>query len=202
MEDSYAICDDMMDGLSKSMGLVGEKRLQLQHQKLFPSTSSTVLQCYPVANLPPNTSQGHFVHTDSGTLSVLFVSDWGLQVYSSQQDRWESVLPRAGCAIVNVGDSLRFLSGLRLKSSLHRVVPLPQREMVGPRYSIAFFLRPNNDAAFTDAEGRQWTGSEFLNMKLLNYRRPHQEQKQSSLATGQKGYLGLRQEVESTQPAW
>ena len=176
MEDSYAICDDMMDSLSESMGLVGEKKLELQHQMLFPSTSSTALQCYPVANLPPNTSQGHFVHTDSGTLSMLFVSDWGLQVYSSKHDRWESVPPRAGCAIVNVGDSLRFLSGLRLKSSLHRVVPLPERETTGPRYSITFFLRPNNDATFTDAEGSQWKGSEFLNKKFLIYRRPHQEQ--------------------------
>lgn len=188
----------MMDSLSKSMGLVGEKKLGLQHQMLFPSTSTTALQCYPVADLPLNTCQGHFVHTDSGTLSVLFVSDWGLQVYSSKHDRWESVPPRAGCAIVNVGDSLRFLSGLRLKSSLHRVVPLRQREATGPRYSIAFFLRPNNDATFTDAEGTPWTGSEFLNKKFLNYRRSHQEQKQSSLATGQKAFLGLRQGVEST----
>jgi hypothetical protein len=69
---------------------------------------------------------------------------------------------------------------------------------MGLWYSITFFLRPNNDATFTDAEGTQWTGSEFLNKKFLNYRRPHQEQKQSSLATGQKEYLGLRQEEEST----
>jgi len=198
MEDSYAICSNMLDSLSRSMGLEGEKRLELQHQMSSSSTSSAALQCYPVAGLPPNTSQGHFVHTDSGSLSVLFVSDWGLQVHSPKHDRWESVAPRPGCAIVNVGDSLRFLSGLKLRSSLHRVVPHRERRTLGPRYSIAFFLRPNNNATFTDAEGTQWTGSDWLNKKFLNYRRPHQEQRQTILATGQKGFLGLRQEMDFT----
>lgn len=193
-EGSFAICDTMLKSLSQSMGLEGEKRLQLQHQKSAPSTSGTVLQCYPVENLPPNTSQGHFAHTDSGSISVLFVSDWGLQVYSSKHEKWESISPRTGCAIVNVGDSLRYLSNLTLKSSLHRVVPLRARQTSGPRYSIAFFLRPNDTAKFIDAEGTQWDGKGWVNSKFLNYRRKHEEQEKTSMATGQKGFLGLLQE--------
>lgn len=199
MAQSYAMCRTLLDSLTTSLGLSHDQRLGLSHQLSLPSTSSVALQCYPLAAaLPPNTSQGHFVHTDSGSLSLLFVSDWGLQVHSAAHDRWQSVAPRPGCAIVNVGDSLRFLSGLRLRSSLHRVVPHQRRETPGPRYSVAFFLRPNNEATLVDAEGTQWLGREFVNRKLLNYRLPQGEQQKTSLATGRKGFLGLRQDLVST----
>lgn len=54
MTDSYSICTVVLDSLSESMGLEGEK--PLQHHISSPSTSFTALHCYPTANLPPNTS--------------------------------------------------------------------------------------------------------------------------------------------------
>lgn len=119
MKGSYSICNMILDSLSESMGLEGEKPLQR--------------------------------HMSSPSTSV----------------------------------------------SLHRIVPHRKRYTPGPRYSVAFFLRPNMDAIFTDDEGRQWAGGDFVNKTLLNYRRSHQDQRGNSLATGQKGFLGLVKEGTS-----
>ncbi len=156
-----------------------------------PSTSIAALQYYPLAGLPEDTSIGHFAHTDVGSLTVLFNSDWGLQAYSSEDETWRYVAPREKCAIVNVGDALRFMSGFKLKSSLHRVVPWHRRDSSGPRYAAIFFLRPNNDAKLIDGEGDEWTAGEWLERKFQNYRIPHSEQKMNAISTGRKGFTGL-----------
>lgn len=192
MGRSRSICVSLLESLSASMGLEEETdRLEHHHRADAPSTTTAVLQCYPVRDLPPNTSQGHFTHTDAGSISMLFTTEWGLQVHSPRTGRWAYVAPRPGCAVVNVGDSLRFLAGCRLKSSLHRVVPCRERWLADPRYSVIFFLRPSNDAIFTDSEGVTWAGSEWLGSKFRNYRNPHRQQQESAMSTGKKGYLGL-----------
>ncbi|KAI8258385.1 2OG-Fe(II) oxygenase family oxidoreductase [Colletotrichum sp. SAR11_239] len=191
MADCRGVCTRMLNSLSNSMGLEGDRRLEQNHRDDSPSTTAAVLQCYPVQNLPPNTSQGHFTHTDAGTISMLFTSEWGLQVHSPRTEQWAYVAPRRGCAIVNVGDSLRFLADFKLRSSLHRVVPDPERWLINPRYSVLFFLRASNDAVFTDSEGVNWSGSEWLNKKFGNYRNSHRQQQESAMSTGKKGYLGL-----------
>jgi len=189
------ICTNLLQNLSDALGLNGSERLEMFHEKGSSSTSTAVLQHYPLKDLPSNTSAGHFAHTDAGSISVLYCSDWGLQVYSSQLQCWEYVAPRENHAIVNVGDALRFISSCKLKSSLHRVVPRHKFWRFNPRYSIIFFLRPNNDAKFTDSQGNHWTGRTWLNRKFGNYRKPHSEQKLSSLATGKVGFVGLVQPV-------
>ncbi|KAM0667278.1 hypothetical protein ACQRIU_005133 [Beauveria bassiana] len=192
MVEGSAVCNLVLESLSTSMGLQGEERLEAQHRDKSPSTSTAVLQCYPaVQDLPPNTSQGHFAHTDAGSISMLFASEWGLQVHSPRHARWEYVTPRPGCVVVNVGDSLRFLSEFRLRSSLHRVVPHRERWHANTRYSVLFFLRPNNDASFTDSEGVSWKAVDWLGRKFGNYRRSHREQKESAMSTGRKGLMGL-----------
>lgn len=169
----------------------GEGRLEAHHKSDTLSTSAAVLQHYPLKDLPTNTSVGHFTHTDTGSITVLFNSDWGLQVYSPRSNCWEYVAPRNGCAIVNVGDSLKFLSDFKLKSSLHRVVPWHGRWTAGSRYASIFFLRPNNDTEFTDSEGTQWTAEKWLERKFQNYRIPHREQEKNAISTGRKGFSGL-----------
>ncbi|KAG9258052.1 uncharacterized protein F5Z01DRAFT_644983, partial [Emericellopsis atlantica] len=78
--------------------------------------------------------------------------------------------------VVNVGDSLRFLSKFRLQPCLHRVAPCHERWTSGPRYSIIYFLRPSDDAEFVDSEGAHWTGRGWLHRKFGNYRLTHEEQ--------------------------
>jgi 2OG-Fe(II) oxygenase superfamily len=126
------------------------------------------------------------------SVAILFNTKWGLQVCSPDGDRWEYVPPsRNDLAIVNIGDALKFISGLKLKSCLHRVVPCYGKWEAGPRYATIFFLRPNNDAEFTDTEGQRWKAGDWLNRKFLNYRAPHSDQERNAITTGRKGFVGL-----------
>lgn len=188
---STSITTTLLESLSDSFGLTGETRFEAHHVPTKLSTSTAVLQGYPLDNLPTNTSVGHFTHTDTGSLTLLFNSNWGLQVYSEELKSWAYVEPRSCHAIVNVGDALRFLSGQRLKSSLHRVVPSRGRWTHGPRFATIFFLRPNNETELIDSEGVRWTAERWLNRKFSGYRTSHVEQAASTVSTGKKGFVGL-----------
>jgi isopenicillin N synthase-like dioxygenase len=76
---------------------------------------------------------------------------------------------------------LRFLSGKRLKSCLHRVVPLNPTEH---RYSIAYFLRPESAVEFKDPEDRKVTAEEWHDNKYVMFAEPHGVQAKSQVLTG------------------
>ena len=82
----------------------------------------------------------------------------GLQVWSESSRKvqagdgepegsgeWLWVKPRKGHAIVNMGDAaVKFTNGV-LCSGRHRVVPAPLEQGLYPRFSIVYFLRPEDD---------------------------------------------------------
>lgn len=195
IEDSHFISTTILASLSTSLHLPDASRFENAHQAFKSSKTTAVMQCYPLDNLPPGTSVGHFTHTDTGSITILFNTDWGLQVYNTPLARWEYVPPRPGHGIINVGDALKFLSHQKLKSSLHRVVPWHGKWVVSPRFALIFFLRPNNDAVFVDTEGNTWTADQWLDLKFGNYRSSHEVQKKSAIATGKKGFVGLWETV-------
>ena len=55
-------------------------------------------------------------------------------------DKWEFVEPRAGHAIVDIGDGLSMMTNGLLHSSLHRVGPPPDQPMA-TRFSFAYLQR-------------------------------------------------------------
>ena len=194
IRQSHSLTTTILASLSTSLNLPNEHRFETHHQSSVPSTSIAALQHYPSTDLPSDTSVGHFAHTDAGSLTVLFNSDWGLQAYSPASSTWQHVAPRANSAIINVGDALKFLSGFRLTSSLHRVVPWYRRldkSSAGPRYATIFFLRPNNEAKLVDGDGVESSAGEWLERKFRNYRMPHEEQGLNAISTGRKGFTGL-----------
>jgi isopenicillin N synthase-like dioxygenase len=87
-------------------------------------------------------------HTDMGTFTLLFCPEYTteLPVRSSSsstaaEKAWEFIEPRAGCAIVNVADSLQRLTDGELVSSLHRVgQPLASAK---ERFCLLYYLRPD-----------------------------------------------------------
>jgi hypothetical protein len=95
-------------------------------------------------------------------------------------------------AIVNVGDSLRYLSKGAYRSSLHRVVPYKDAKMAD-RYSCAYFMRPELDAMFEDDEGHSWSSIAWHDRKYSAFRATLEKQKESSVLTGKDGYIGLWQ---------
>lgn len=84
-------------------------------------------------------------HTDYGSITILFqhlVS--GLQV--RRNGAWVDVPTRQGCVVINIGDALEFWSGALFKSTLHRVVMPRSEAELASRYSIAYFVHPDNDS--------------------------------------------------------
>ncbi|OAQ65331.1 2OG-Fe(II) oxygenase family oxidoreductase [Pochonia chlamydosporia 170] len=191
IKQSREVAMKILESLSDHLGLESDQRFESFHRVDEISTSSAVLQHYPRTNLPEGTSAGHFAHTDTGSITVLFNTEWGLQVFSPRTDNWEYVPPRDGCAIVNVGDSLKFISHSKLKSSLHRVIPSSPHWVCESRYAAIFFLRASNSVQFTDTEGIRWTGASWLEAKFQNYRRAHSEQEKNTISTGKLDFSGL-----------
>lgn len=68
-------------------------------------------------------SIGHNKHPDIGTLTLLACQQWGLQVLTPGARGFQWVAPKSNHVIINVGDSLRLLSGNTLLSAVHRVLP-------------------------------------------------------------------------------
>ncbi|KAI5328273.1 hypothetical protein L3X38_027670 [Prunus dulcis] len=87
---------------------------------------------------------GASAHSDYGMVTLLASNGVpGLQVCreKSKQPRiWEDVLHIDGAFIVNIGDMLERWTNCLFRSTLHRVMPAGQE-----RYSVAFFLDPNED---------------------------------------------------------
>jgi len=133
------------------------------------------------------------MHTDIGSLTFLYAQQWGLQVLCPNTDNngdsstketleWRYVAPRPGHAIINVGDTLRFLTGYRLRSALHRALQLTAED----RYAIAYFLRPSDDAEFSDSLGEKSTAVGWFAKKHECYEKEKEQQQEAFLIGGMK----------------
>ncbi|GAB1311252.1 Fe2OG dioxygenase domain-containing protein [Madurella fahalii] len=94
-------------------------------------------------------------HTDFGSVTVLFNWLGGLQIESRTEGRmgeWEWVKPVPGHAIINLGDAMVTFTNGDLKSAKHRVVPSPGEQGSLDRYSVVYFVRPNNDVLMKPLE--------------------------------------------------
>lgn len=130
------------------------------------------------------------MHTNAGTITLLLTQQWALQVLDPQTHEWKYVEPKRGFAFVTVGDSLRFLSDKRLRSAVHRV--FPQEETLSEdRFSICYFLRPNNDARFLDQDGKTTVSAqEWYVQKFKTFKQTHEEQAKEPFLTGGMQFAG------------
>ncbi|KAF3447802.1 hypothetical protein FNV43_RR08507 [Rhamnella rubrinervis] len=89
---------------------------------------------------------GEFGSSDEEILGASAHSDYGMVTLlicrekSKQPLVWEDVPHINGAFIVNIGDMMERWTNCLLRSTLHRVIPCGQE-----RYSLAFFLDPNED---------------------------------------------------------
>ena len=65
---------------------------------------------------------------------------------------------------------------------MHRVVPAA--DMNSHRYSIAYFLRPENGLRFEDPEGKEITAKEWHDKKYRTFADSHEEQNRHSVLMG------------------
>ena len=85
-------------------------------------------------------------HTDFGTFTLLMRQPVAaLQVRPWGSEKWKWVKQLKGSITVNVADTLSFLTGGYLESSIHRVVLPPEDQRHLPRYGIIYFSGPDDD---------------------------------------------------------
>ncbi|KAI3319051.1 hypothetical protein HD806DRAFT_510796 [Xylariaceae sp. AK1471] len=181
----------LLDSLSDGLNLKGNDRLDTNHQEGARSKSTLYFLHYPP--LVQNAKEvGQNMHTDIGTLTLLFAPQWGLQVFSPSRGEWEYVKPRQDQAIVNVGDTLRFLSHKRFRAALHRVLPMGgiQQE---DRYSISYFLRAADSTEFKDSNEKESDANSWYLQKYETYELPHETQKDGTELSG-----GMAQALRAT----
>jgi isopenicillin N synthase-like dioxygenase len=169
MEELHGISLDVLHGLDASRGETdtGKGFFSSRHRPSLPSTTCLLLIRY--ATLDSSIAgSGLAPHTDVGSITLLFASERGLQARHPLTHEWRFLEPKEGCAVVNVGDSLRFLSEKNYQSSLHRVIPSASGTIEN-RFSCAYFLRPELDAEFA-AEGQQWKSIDWHLRKYRSYR--------------------------------
>ncbi len=140
----------VLDLLSRSLQLPEDEDLKKAHEPQKPSTSSLTFLKY--MDHEGKMKGGHVSHTDIGSLTFLYSLDDGLQIFHPTHQTWLYGEPRPDSLVVNVGDSLSLLTGTRLKSSLHRVIPHP-KTIAKNRYSFAYFMRPNETALLKMPDG-------------------------------------------------
>ena len=78
--------------------------------------------------------------------------------------------PLPGHAICNLGDAMRELSGNRVASGKHRVVAAPGSQAALDRYSVVYFVRPEDDVVLEDLtpgaprkpEADRWTAGKWI----------------------------------------
>lgn len=179
---SQHITQSILCCLSYALKLDGSARFERFHRDGEPSNTTLGLIHYP-ENTDPAYA-GHNKHTDVGSLTLLFSEQWGLQLLAPKTEHWAFVEPRRGHAVVNIGDSLRFLSGRRLCSALHRVVPFNNGYQNSSRYSIAYFLRPENGVKFVDSDGKEVSAQKWHDEKYVMFGEPHEKQDASNILTG------------------
>ncbi|CAI4213264.1 unnamed protein product [Parascedosporium putredinis] len=148
LENAIASCNivskAVLTGLSTALGLTGEERFENRHRNERPSTTTLAMMHYIPANPSQDKHVGHQKHTDISSLTLLFAEQWGLQIRPPGTRQFGFVPPSPAA-----------------------VVPYDHTEH---RYSIAYFLRAENDTMFTDSEGRwisagQWHDEKFMAFK-------------------------------------
>ena len=181
----------LLDRLSDGLNLQGDERLETHHRDDAFCKSTLYFLHYPPGTENLN-EVGQNMHTDIGSLTLLFAPQWGLQVVTSTTGAWEYVEPRPGHAIINVADTLRFLSGKRLRSALHRVLPLGgvQQE---DRYSISYFLRAADATQFRDSNENASSAKNWYLNKYETYEKPHEVQEKETVLSG-----GMAQELQAS----
>ncbi|KAF3526723.1 hypothetical protein F2Q69_00049859 [Brassica cretica] len=127
---------ELMELLGISMGLKDRT-----YFRRFFEDGNAIFRCnyYPPCKQPEK-ALGVGPHNDPTAITVLLQDDVvGLEVFAS--GKWQTVRPRPGALVVNVGDTFMALSNGNYKSCFHRAVV----NMEKVRRSLVYFSCPRED---------------------------------------------------------
>ena len=140
-KDCQDACRVLLDSLCSSVDAETSSTIKEANRQHKASESGLKLIYEPTK--PAKKDVQDNIHTDGGTFTLLFYNEEGLHVHLSKEDKWGFVTPRAGCAVVNVADSLASASKQRFHSPTHRVTQFEDGFL--KRTYLSYYLRPNNE---------------------------------------------------------
>ncbi len=153
MEATYSACvalgRDLMGAIALGLGLKDSFFEPWLREPM--ATLSPIFYPPTPAGSDAAGEYGAGAHTDFGCLTLLFQQNIGGLQIQTQSGDWQDAPPRAGCAVVNIGDMLARWTNDRYRSTRHRVVNASPEA----RQSIAFFFDPDPDADLSPLPGCQ-----------------------------------------------
>jgi len=179
MKSFFAECKELhmqvMRAIALGMGLdehyfdsftdAGDNNLRLLH---YPPVPKRVFR-----DNPGQVRAGE--HSDYGSITLLFQDDVGGLEVKSPRDTFVRATPIKDTIVVNAGDLLARWSNDEIKSTKHRVVQPPPKEVdesdtYPARYSIAYFCNPNFDR-YIEALPNTWekTGKRYEGINSGDY---------------------------------
>ncbi|KAI0971260.1 putative oxidoreductase [Xylaria arbuscula] len=192
----------ILDSLSDSLSVPAGRRLEDFQRQERPSPDILRLLKYHAdsdASCVPQTP-----HTDLGSLTFVFASTPGLQVLpvgkepaAYDEADWKYVAPRAGHAVVNIGDCVSMMTGGLLKSALHRVGPVAGYSMP-ERYSLAYLMRPEDQTVLRPLDSplipqpeveEVFTSGEWIRRKFKALRGTQDAESLDGILTGGRGVM-------------
>ncbi|KAF2122492.1 hypothetical protein BDV96DRAFT_626406 [Lophiotrema nucula] len=185
MREAHGVLMLILTRLSNKMGLDDSSSFETYHAEPGLSQTNMALLRYPEMDSLNCSHVGHNKHTDLGSLTLLLCQQWGLQILPPEAKTWEFVEPRAKHAVINVGDTLHFLSKGQLASVVHRVIPFHQEEGKD-RYSIAYFLRSNDDVEVRNTDGHSWSAKDWHDVKFEIFSDPNAIENGLQILTGMR----------------
>ncbi|KAK6585698.1 hypothetical protein PZA11_002425 [Diplocarpon coronariae] len=127
-------CDEVCLTLLSSLS----EGFMMHHRIDQPSDTGLKMVLHP--SLAKVADAGDGVHTDGGTITLLFYTQWGIRAYLPIEKSWAFLPPLEGCALINVANSLRRWSGGKFHSPKHGVTQ--PFDGARKRYYLSYFLRP------------------------------------------------------------
>lgn len=197
---SHELGLEIMDVLAGALGL-DKDEFRTRNDIKTPCDSHCRMIRGPPRRSPDETEIQTPGHTDFGTVTILFNWLGGLQVWSEpsrgnfmkqfevdqfpnqNEGQWLWVKPKPGCAIINLGDAAVKFTGGILCSARHRVVPAPGEQGLWPRYSIVYFIRPNDDVVLQRLRGGIIPAIDPNEEDELLTSAQHQEKKYKAMGT-------------------
>ncbi|KAJ7957045.1 Gibberellin 20-oxidase [Quillaja saponaria] len=152
------------------------------HYREFFEDQCSIMRCnfYPPC-IYSGLTLGTGPHCDPTSLTILYQDEiGGLEVFAD--NKWQTVRPRPGALVINIGDTMMALSNGKYKSCLHRALVNQEKE----RKSLAFFVNPNEDKVvrppqdlFSREEPRKYP--DFTWPELLEFTQHHYRADEATL---------------------
>jgi isopenicillin N synthase-like dioxygenase len=133
----HAFVLQLLECFALALDLTDTAHFAKAHNPAVAKGNSLRMLMYPARDVKPSGSTRMQPHTDSGSVTLLFQRSAGLEVLSPE-GQWVGAPCLEDTVLVNIGDTMAFWSGGRLKATKHRVtfegVPAGRE-----RLSMAYF---------------------------------------------------------------